>query len=75
MRKKTEQREDESQETGSKEGGNDRRKETVGWVERVDKTDALFQFVNNIPASQETDDNVIIASLLLSAVWSLVWMT
>lgn len=44
VREKAEQREDESQETGSVEGGNERRKEREGGETEkcVDRADALF---------------------------------
>lgn len=44
MREKAEQREDERQETGSVEGGNERRKETGGGETEkcVERADALF---------------------------------
>ncbi len=68
VRELAEQREDESQETGSVEGGNERRKETEGGAseKRVDRADALFLFLPtcevtyNIPAFLKTNKKVIV---------------
>lgn len=68
MREKAEQREDESQETGSVEGGNERRKETEGGETEkcVERADALFLLLPtcgvtyNIPAFPKTNKKVIL---------------
>lgn len=68
MREKAEQREDESQETGSVEGGDARRKETEGadTEKCVDRADALFLFLPtcgvtySIPAFLKTNKKVIL---------------
>lgn len=74
MREKAEQREDESQETGSVEGGNERRKETEGGETEkcVDRADALFLFLPtcevtyNIPAFPKTNKKVILCAAAAS---------